>query len=125
MAGITTPSMWVYVIEERRRGGRAYSVLYEGRGKTLAFGFHTPETIARLRWMETTLGPALQRVIGYFTDGLPLKPIIAKALHMGDECHNRYVASTLWYMDALVKAFLSLNMSSVPLPLYLPHQIPA
>jgi hypothetical protein len=62
--------------------------------------------------METILGPALKRAIRTFKDGLALKPIMAKALHMGDECHNRYVASTLWYMDELIRALLSADMSS-------------
>jgi len=112
MAGITTPSMWVYVVEERRRGGRAYSGVYEGRGKTLAFGCYEQETIDRLRWMDKNLGPILRRVVGTFKEGLPLKPILAKAVHMGDECHNRYVASTLWFVDLLIKGLLSLDISN-------------
>ena len=110
MAGITTPSMWVYEVEERSRGGRAYCGVYEGRGKTLAFGCYEQGTIDRLRWMETVLGPQLKEALATLEDGLPLKPIIAKALQMGDECHNRYVASTLWYMDELVRALLSADV---------------
>jgi hypothetical protein len=111
MAGIVTPSMWVYEVEERRSKGRAYCGVYEGRGKTLAFGSYEQGTIDRLRWMESVLGPALQRAVGTLDDGLPLKPIIAKALHMGDECHNRYVASTLLYVDELAKALLVLDIT--------------
>lgn len=112
MAGITTPSMWVYVVEERQGGGQAYCAVYEGRGKTLAFGCYEQETIDRLRWMEEIYGPALRQAVRTFEDGLPLKPIISKALHMGDECHNRYVASTLWYVDELSKAFLAADIST-------------
>lgn len=112
MTGITTPSMWVYEVEERRWGGRAYCGVYEGRGKTLAFGCYEEQTVDRLRWMETTLGPVLKQAIGSFKDGLALKPILAKALHMGDECHNRYVASTLLYMDELIRALLAIDVSN-------------
>jgi len=112
MAGITTPSMWVYEVEERRSGGRAYCAVYEGRGKTLAFGCYGEDTVDRLRWMAKVLGPTLKRAINTLKEGLPLKPIMAKALHMGDECHNRYVASTLLYMDKLIRLFLSLDMPS-------------
>lgn len=112
MAGITTPSMWVYEVEERACGGRAYSCVYEGRGKTLAFGCYEQGTIERLRWMGTSLGPLLKRALSTRKRGLPLKPIIAKALQMGDECHNRYVASTLWYMDELVRGLLAADVSS-------------
>jgi hypothetical protein len=115
MAGITTPSMWVYVVEERQGGGRAYCAVYEGRGKTLAFGCYEQETIDRLRWMEEVYGPALQQAVRTFEGSLPLKPIIARALHMGDECHNRYVASTLWYVDELSKAFLATDVSTARL----------
>lgn len=112
MAGITTPSMWVYDVEERTRGGHAYSSVYEGRGKTLAFGCYEAETVERLRWMKTELGPALQRAINATGRDIPLKPVIAKALAMGDECHNRYVASTLWYMDVLLPALLETDLAS-------------
>jgi hypothetical protein len=112
MAGITTPSMWVYVVEDKVQRGRSYSGVYEGRGKTLAFGCYAQETIDRLRWMNSELGPILERVSATFKEGLPLKPILAKALHMGDECHNRYVASTLWFADVLTKALLSLDISN-------------
>src|SRR5207253_11401054 len=64
-----------------------------------------PEGLARLRWMCATLGPTLQtgiRVLG----SLPLKPLIAQALQMGDECHNRHVAATALLFKTLAPALI-------------------
>jgi len=61
MAGITTPSMWVYVVEERRFGGHAYCGVYEGRGKTLAFGCYAEDTIQTLHRLGDTWGPSSER----------------------------------------------------------------
>src|SRR5688572_6343990 len=38
MAGVTTASMAVYVVENRRSGNRAFSTLNEGYGKVLRYG---------------------------------------------------------------------------------------
>ena len=47
--------------------------------------------------MSETMAPVLQataRAMVKEMGGLPLKPMIAQALTMGDDCHNRYVATT-------------------------------
>ena len=94
MTGVTSPSMWVFVVKDLKYGSTAYSHLYEGRGATLAFGGFSPETITRLKWLASTLGPAMRdslKVVG----NIPVKNIISEGLQMGDECHNRNVACSL------------------------------
>ena len=51
MAGIISPSMPVWVVENATHGNRAYCNFNEGLGKVLRFGANGPEVIERLRWM--------------------------------------------------------------------------
>ncbi|HUS17909.1 MAG TPA: DUF1116 domain-containing protein, partial [Chloroflexia bacterium] len=100
MAGVISPSMPVWVVEEPEHGLMAYSNLNEGLGKVLRFGANEPAVLERLQWMRDVLGPALRRALGVL-GGVELKPLIAQALQMGDECHNRHVAATGLLFKAL------------------------
>ena len=105
MAGIVSPSMPVVVVENRTAGNRAYATLNEGLGRVLRFGAYDREVLDRLGWMRDVLGPALARAL---THGGPvdLKLLIAQALQMGDECHNRNVAGTSLFTRALAPALV-------------------
>jgi hypothetical protein len=91
MTGMTTMSMPLMVVENRRFGNRAYCALNEGLGKVMRFGANGPEVIERLRWLADALGPALGAALRR-RGGLKLKPLIARGLAMGDEMHQRNLA---------------------------------
>src|SRR4029453_2118802 len=74
-------------------GNRAFATLNEGLGRALRFGAYDTPVLDRLRWMATTLAPALARALGHSGPAAP-KRLPAQALQMGDECHNRNVAAT-------------------------------
>src|SRR5262245_50736760 len=93
MGGIVSPSMPVVVVENAAGGNRAFATLNEGLGRALRFGAYDAPVLDRLRWMATTLAPALGRVLAQ-AGPVDLKRITAQALQMGDECHNRNVAAT-------------------------------
>lgn len=93
MAGIISPSMPVFIIENVTHGNRAFCTMNEGLGKVLRYGAYSPDVIARLKWMETVLAPALREAI-QLSGGIDIRAMIAQALHMGDECHNRNKAGT-------------------------------
>lgn len=93
MAGVVSPSMPVWVIENATHGNRSYCTLNEGLGKVLRFGAYSGEVIERLRWMRDELAPALKAALAK-TGGIDLRSMIAQAMHMGDECHNRNKAGT-------------------------------
>lgn len=93
MAGVISPSMPVWIVKERESGREAYSNLNEGLGKVLRFGANEPAVIERLRWLGRVLAPAVDAAVRRL-GGLPLRPLIAQALHMGDECHNRNAAAS-------------------------------
>ncbi|HEX5189132.1 MAG TPA: DUF1116 domain-containing protein, partial [Streptosporangiaceae bacterium] len=63
MAGVVSPSMWVFVLEDAADGRRAYCSLNEGLGKVLRYGAYSPEVIGRLRWMSGVLGPLLRAAV--------------------------------------------------------------
>jgi hypothetical protein len=93
MAGIVTASMPVWILENQAFGNRTYATLNEGLGKVLRYGAYDDEVIARLRWMEKVLAPALRSALDSLGP-LDLRNLIAQALQMGDEVHNRNRAAT-------------------------------
>src|SRR5438270_27090 len=78
MAGITSPSMPVFVVEDNTHGNRTFSTLNEGLGKVLRYGAFAPEVLQRLRWMQEVLGPALGRAVRNL-GGVDLRAIMAQA----------------------------------------------
>jgi hypothetical protein len=100
MAGLISPSMMVYIVENKTNGNFAFSGLNEGRGKVLRMGAYSPDVIAKLQWMNDVLGPVLDAAIKD-CGGVDLRTMLAKALHMGDDGHNRLDACSMLYTVAL------------------------
>lgn len=109
MAGMTTYSMPVLVVENRAAGNQAYSILNEGLGRVLRYGGLGPDVLERLDWMRRVLGPALGLALGSMPDGIDLRALIAQALHMGDECHNRNRAASALLIKALAPGIAALD----------------
>jgi hypothetical protein len=93
MTGITTRSMPVMVVENRAFGNRACCTINEGLGKVMRFGGNDAEVLGRLAFLRDQLGPGLGAALRA-AGGIPLKPLIARGLGMGDEMHQRNVACT-------------------------------
>ena len=53
MAGIISPSMSVYILENKTHGNKSFSNLNEGYGKVLRYGAYSQDVLDRLRWMES------------------------------------------------------------------------
>jgi hypothetical protein len=100
MAGVTSPSMSVYILENQTHGNRSYSNLNEGYGKVLRYGAYGEDVIERLRWMEERMGPVLGAAIEA-SGGIDLRALLAEALQMGDEGHNRNKAGSILFTKAL------------------------
>jgi len=109
MAGIVSPRMPVFILENTAFGNRTFATQNEGLGKVLRYGGMGPEVYARLRWMETDLYPALDRALQALPQGIDVKALIAQALHMGDEGHNRNRAGTSLFLRAIGPALARTN----------------
>jgi hypothetical protein len=103
MAGVTSPSMMVYIVENQTHGNRAFSNLNEGYGKVLRYGAYQADVQARLRWMNETLAPVLHEAL-VTSGGMDIRALLAEALHMGDEGHNRNKAGSIIYTKNLAPA---------------------
>ena len=112
MAGVVSPSMPVFIIENKTFGNHAYCTQNEGLGKVLRYGGMGPEVYDRLKWMETDLFPALDRALGTLPNGIDIKSLIAQAMHMGDECHNRNRAATSLFLRAIGPALARTNQDN-------------
>ena len=103
MAGVITPSMPVFVVENKAFGNKSYTNIIEGLGKVMRMGAYSEEVIERLRWIKRVMYPAMHAGIKHAAPdgGIDLKNIIAQALHMGDELHNRNKAATSLFVRIL------------------------
>ncbi|HLE23022.1 MAG TPA: DUF1116 domain-containing protein [Anaerolineales bacterium] len=109
MAGVISPSMAVYVLEDVTHGRKTFSNLNEGYGKVLRYGAFSDEVLQRLRWMNEILGPTIGQALAD-GEGLDLRATMAEALHMGDEGHNRNKAGSLLFLR-----FLAPRVARLPL----------
>ena len=105
MAGLISPSMLVYIVENKTYGNKAYSGLNEGRGKVLRMGAYSEEVLTRLRWMNDVLGPTLDAALRE-REGIDIRALLGKALHMGDDGHNRLDAASLLFTTNLAPSIV-------------------
>ena len=101
MTGVITPSMPLMVVENRACGNVAYTTLNEGLGKVLRFGANDASVLQRLHWLQDVAAPALHAALQR-SGGIDLRVLMAQALLMGDEMHQRNVAATALLVRALM-----------------------
>lgn len=100
MAGVTSASMKVYVVDNLTHGNKAFSNLNEGYGKVLRYGAYSEEVLTKLRWMNDVMGPLLAEALAS-SNGVDIRALLAEGLHMGDEGHNRNKAGSLLFLKQL------------------------
>lgn len=104
MAGVLSPSMHVFVVQDRVSGRRAYSSIeYDS-----LFGCWDERAMDELRQWNTCFYPALRRALGPLV-GVDLIQLMAQALMMGDELHSRQTASSVLLLRALAPSIASEN----------------
>ncbi|AIC15850.1 YlbE family protein [Nitrososphaera viennensis] len=103
MAGVISPSMPVFVVRNEKHGNTNYGRIVENK---VQFGAYDAQAIESLEFWSTVLAPAirkaLERIKRAGDKGIDLKSIMAKALYMGDELHNRPVAGTALFAVAIM-----------------------
>jgi Protein of unknown function (DUF1116) len=113
MAGVTSPSMWMWCLKDPVHGGQAFCNLNEGLGKVLRMGAFSDEVLTRLAWMRDVLGPILSKAvrgsIDAGNDPLDVKSVLAQMLQMGDEGHNRNRAGSLMTLRELSPSIVAVE----------------
>ena len=110
MGGITSGNMPVLVVENKLDGSIGYCIMNEGIGKVLRFGAFSEEVVNRLIWMRDSLGPVLSKALKRKEGGLNLNVLIAKAITMGDEFHQRNIAATLNFLKEITPLITELDI---------------
>jgi hypothetical protein len=107
MAGVVSASMPMWVVENGAAGNRAFCTLNEGLGKVLRYGAYDSEVLERLGWMRDVLARVLAAALRRLDEPLDLRAMIAQAIQMGDEGHNRNRAGTSLLLRALLPGLLT------------------
>lgn len=106
MAGVVSASMPVWMIEDAAGRATSFCTLNEGLGRVLRYGANGPDVIDRLHWIQQVLAPVLNTALRSLDDPLDLRSMIAQALQMGDEGHNRNRGGTSLLIRHLLPALL-------------------
>jgi hypothetical protein len=114
LAGIYTASMPVFVVENRAHGNRGFCNFYEGKEpRRLNYGCYDQGVHERLLHVNTVLAPVVGEAIRR-RGGIALKPLIARALRMGDEVHSRNAAASILFNREVLPAVLDMVDDHVP-----------
>ena len=100
MAGVTTPSQMVFILEDKEWGGFTFSNMNEGYGKVLRYGAYDESVLNRLKWLDEVYASVIKEAV-HLAKGIDIKSIIAQALHMGDDGHNRNRATTSLFIRSI------------------------
>jgi hypothetical protein len=108
LAGIYTASMPVFVVENRAFGNTGYCNFYEGTNpRRLNYGVYDKGVHDRLLFIQNEVAPVIAEAIRA-AGGVPLKPLMGRALHMGDELHSRNTASSMLFAKELMPHFIDM-----------------
>jgi hypothetical protein len=112
VAGIYTASMPVLVVENPPFGNTAFCNLYEGESRRrLNYGVYDDGVRDGLELLKNVIGPVLGEATRA-SGGIRLKPIIQRALHLGDELHSRNTAATVLFTRELAPHLLDLALDA-------------
>lgn len=110
LAGVTTASMPVLVVEDCTSGKRGYCTLFEGETPSrLNYGVWDESVRTNLSHLAAVIGPALSSVLVSMDGGVRLLPIMQRAVNQGDELHSRNAAASLLFLREIMPALLSLD----------------
>ncbi|MGF3076157.1 acyl-CoA synthetase FdrA [Facklamia sp. P12955] len=112
MGGITTANFPVFIVENKADGTTGYCIMNEGIGTVLRFGANNEEVITRLEWMHDVLGPVLGQALRQIEGGINVNVMIAKAITMGDEFHQRNIAASLVFLKEIAPIITSLDIDA-------------
>lgn len=106
LAGIYTASMPVFVVRDVVSGSVGFCNFYEGTDpRRLNYGIYDTAVHQRLAHIQNEIAPVIGEAVRR-SGGIELKPIMSRALHMGDELHSRNTAASLLFARELFPSLL-------------------
>ena len=105
MTGVISPNMAVWHVREQTREIDAWSPLNDGPGDAFWLGVASDESIARQRLLAETVAPAFRAALRKHGP-LPVFPLNAEGIAMGDDCHMRHQATTMLLLRRLLPAMV-------------------
>lgn len=110
LAGIYTASMPVFMVRNATFGNIGFCNFYEGTNpRRLNYGVYDDGVRDRLNFVHEVVAPVVRDAVR-LAGGIALKPIMRRALHMGDELHSRNTAASLLFSRELFPHFLEISV---------------
>ena len=108
--GIITKSVVLNVVEDRHNHTVAATFPAEGpfQGGFCGWGLYSKEIAENLRYMREELFPPMVEAL-HKLGGIPIKPILAESMQMGDENHTRQTACDYIYDRLMLPALFELD----------------
>ena len=98
LAGVYTASMPVFAVRNEAGGNHGYCNFYEGTNpRRLNYGVYDEGVKERLLFVQDVVAPVIAEAV-HRAGGIRLKPLMQRALHMGDELHSRNTAAALLFL---------------------------
>jgi hypothetical protein len=108
VAGVYTASMPVFVVENRPFGNVGFCNFYEGNEhRRLNYGCYDEGVKERLAFVHEQVAPVVAEAVRA-VGGVELKPLMRRALTMGDELHSRNTAATALFGRELLPGLLDI-----------------
>ena len=102
LAGVHTASMPVFAVRNETGGNVGYCNFYEGTNpRRLNYGVYDDGVKERLLFVQDVVAPVIAEAVRR-AGGIRLKPLMQRALHMGDELHSRNTAAALLFLREIV-----------------------
>ena len=98
LAGVYSASMPVFAVRNENGGNFGYCNFYEGTNpRRLNYGVYDEGVKERLLFVQDVVAPVIAEAVRR-AGGIRLKPLMQRALHMGDELHSRNTAAALLFL---------------------------
>ena len=98
LAGVYTASMPVFAVRNETGGNLGFCNFYEGTDpRRLNYGVYDAGVKGRLLFVQDVVAPVIAEAVRR-AGGIRLKPLMQRALHMGDELHSRNTAAALLFL---------------------------
>jgi hypothetical protein len=109
LTGIYYPSMPVFVVKNETYGNTAFCSIYESSlPERITYGVYNKAVFERLDFIHQVVAPILKDIV-LQAGGIPIKPIMVRALRMGDELHSRNMAATTLFIKEMMPYLIQMT----------------